>query len=179
MHGSPHSAFHLFIDEHILNCVQKHTINHGKNNDSDSNLHLDKLESFIGLQLARVVLVGRKTPIKQLWSKDWGQQIFRNIMSRDRYAKIRKHLRFDDFLRRRQRRETDKFCVISELWNTFMENCKKYYKQLFLCKTFSFSFLLQNFFFFEQLFLLTNNFFFAKLDAPLFNAWQTSQTNLV
>ena len=27
VHGSPYSAFHLFIDEHILKCVQKHTIN--------------------------------------------------------------------------------------------------------------------------------------------------------
>ena len=65
-------------------------------------------------------------------------------MSRDRYEKIMKHLRFDDFQRRRQTRETDKFCLISEVWNSFIENCKKYYvpnfdltidKQLFPCKT--------------------------------------------
>ena len=96
VHGSPYSAFHLFIDEHILKCVQKHTINHRKiiydikYNDSDFNLHLDELESFIGLQLARGVLVGSNTPIKQLWSEDWGQPILRNTMSRDRYAKIMK-----------------------------------------------------------------------------------------
>ena len=29
-HDSPYSAFHLFIDEHVLRCTQKHTINHGK-----------------------------------------------------------------------------------------------------------------------------------------------------
>ena len=62
VHGSPYSAFHLFIDEHILKCVQKHTVNHGRIDDSDFNLHLDELESFIGLQLARGVLVGRNTP---------------------------------------------------------------------------------------------------------------------
>ena len=38
-----------------------------------------------------------------------------------------KHLRFDDFQRRRQSRETGKFCLISEVWNSFTENCKKYY----------------------------------------------------
>ena len=102
------------MDEHILKCFQKHTINHGKIDDSDFNLHLNELESFIGLQLARGVLVGRNTPIKQLWSKDLGHPIFRNIISRDRYAKIMKHLSFDDFQKRRQRRETDKFCLISE-----------------------------------------------------------------
>ena len=143
-HGSPYSDFQLFIDEHILKCVQKHSINYGKNDDSDFNLHLDELESFIGLQLARGLLVGRNTPVKQLWSKDWEQAMFRNTISRDRYAKIMKHLRFDDFHRRRQSRETDKFCLISEVWNSFRRNCKKYYvpnfhltidEQLFPCKT--------------------------------------------
>ena len=46
-------------------------------------------------------------------------------MSRDRYQEIMKHLRFDDFFSRRQRRETDKFCLISEVWNCFIESCKK------------------------------------------------------
>ena len=55
-----------------------------------------------------------------------------------------KHLRFDDFFSPRQRREADKFCLISELWNCFMENCKKCFVphcdltidgQLFPCKT--------------------------------------------
>ena len=90
------------------------------------------------------MLVGRNTPIKQLWSKDWGQPIFQKSMSRDRYAKIMKHLRFDDFQKRRKRRETNMFCLISEVWNSFIENCKKYYvpnfdltidEQLFPCKT--------------------------------------------
>ena len=55
-----------------------------------------------------------------------------------------KHLRFDNFFSRRQKRETDKFCLISEVWNCFRENCKKCYvpncdltidEQLFPCKT--------------------------------------------
>ena len=37
VHGSLYNAFHLFVDEHILKCVQKHTINHGKTNDSYFN----------------------------------------------------------------------------------------------------------------------------------------------
>ena len=90
------------------------------------------------------MLVGKNTPVKQLWSKEWGQLIFRNTMSRDRYQEIMKYLRFDDFFSRRQRRETDKFCLISEVWNCFIENCKKCYvpnfdltidEQLFQCKT--------------------------------------------
>ena len=48
------------------------------------------------------------------------------------------------FFSRRQRRETDKFCLISQVWNCFIENCKECYvpnfdltidEQLFPCKT--------------------------------------------
>ena len=113
VNGSPYSAFHLFIDEHMLRCIQKHSMNHGKKNHNDFDLHLDELESFIGLQIARGVLVGKNTSVKQLWSKEWGQLIFRNTMSRDRYQEIMKHLRFDDLFSRRQSRKTDKFYLIS------------------------------------------------------------------
>ena len=95
VNGSPYSAFHIFIDEHMLRCIQKHTINHGKKDNDNFDLHVDELESFIGLQIARRVLVGKNTPVKQLWSKEWGQLIFRNTMSRDRYQEIMKRLRFD------------------------------------------------------------------------------------
>ena len=90
------------------------------------------------------MLVGKNTPVKQLWSKEWGQLIFQNTMSRDKYQEIMKHLRFDDFFSRRQRRKTDKFCLISEVWNCFIENCEKCYvpncdltidEQRFPCKT--------------------------------------------
>ena len=143
VNGSPYSAFHLFIDEHMLKCIQKHTINHGKKDNDDFDLHVDELESFIGLQIARGVLVGKNTPEKQLWSKEWGQLFFRNTMSRDRYQEIMKHLGFDDVFSRRQRRETEKFCLISEVWSCFVENCKKCYvpncnltidEQLFPCQ---------------------------------------------
>ena len=117
VNGSPYSAFHLFLDKHMLRCIQKHTISHGKKDNDDFDLHVDELESFIGLQIARGVLVEKNTPVKQLWSKEWGQLIFRNTMSRDRYQEIMKHLRFDDFFSRRQRKETYKFCLIFEVWN--------------------------------------------------------------
>ena len=52
VNGSLYSAFHLFIDEHMLRCIQKHTINHGKKANDDFDLHVDELESFIGLQIA-------------------------------------------------------------------------------------------------------------------------------
>ena len=87
VNGSPYSAFHLFIDEHMIRCIQKHTIDHRKKDNDDFDLHVDELESFIGFQIAPGVLVGKNTPVKQLWSKERGQLIFRNTMSRDMYQK--------------------------------------------------------------------------------------------
>ena len=43
VNGSPYSVFHLFIDEHMLRCIQKHTINHGKKDNDDFDLHVDEL----------------------------------------------------------------------------------------------------------------------------------------
>ena len=70
VNGGPYSAFHLFLDKHMLRCIQKHTINYGKKDNDNFDLHVDELESFIGLQIARGVLVGKNTPVKQLWSKE-------------------------------------------------------------------------------------------------------------
>ena len=55
-----------------------------------------------------------------------------------------KYLRFDNFSTRLERKETNKFCLISETWKDFIENCKRCYvpsfdltidEQLFPCKT--------------------------------------------
>ena len=128
----------------MLRYIQKNTNNHEKKDDDDFDLLLDKLESFTGLQTARGFLVGNNTPIKQVWSKEWTHLVFGNTMGRNRYQKIMKHLRFDDFLSQRQRRQTDKFYLISVVWDCFIENYKKCYissfdltidEQLFPCKT--------------------------------------------
>ena len=71
VHGNPCNAFHLFTDKHMLRCIQKHTINYRKKDNDDFNLHLYERESFVGLQVARGVLVGKDTLVKQLWSKEW------------------------------------------------------------------------------------------------------------
>ena len=81
---------------------EEHYNNHGKKDDNDFNLHLNGLESFIGLRIARGVLAGNNKSIKQLWSKEWGHSIFGNTMGRNRYQKIMKHLIFNDFLSRRK-----------------------------------------------------------------------------
>ena len=58
---SPLSAFRLFVDEPMLRSILKFPIKHGQADDASSSVDLRELEKFIGLQIARGVLVG-KTP---------------------------------------------------------------------------------------------------------------------
>ena len=73
-----------------------------------------------------------------------GSPIFGKAMSGNMYKELMRRLRFDNFSTRRDRRETNKFCLISETWEDFIENCKRCYvpsfdltidEQLFPCKT--------------------------------------------
>ena len=145
MKESPLSAFQLYIDEIMLRSIQKYTIHHAHLDDKNFNCPLEELEKFIGLQIARGVLEKKNTPVKQLWSKEWGHPIFASTLSRNRFESIMKHLRFDNVsTRSERRRKSEKFCLISETWNAFIENCQKCYvpnlnltidEQLFPCKT--------------------------------------------
>ena len=65
-------------------------------------------------------------------------------MSLGLFKTIMKHLRFDDASDRSSRRISDKFCLVSEIWKDFIQNCQKCYvpdfdltidEQLFPCKT--------------------------------------------
>ena len=98
----------------MLRSILKFTVNHGKTDNPNFSVEIRELEKFIGLQIARGVLVEKNTAIYQLWSKEWGHPIFGKTMSRDRYKELMRHLRFDNFSTRRERRETNKFCLISE-----------------------------------------------------------------
>ena len=76
MKESPLSAFQLYIDETMLRSIQRYTIHHAHLDCKNFNCPLEELEKFIGLQIARGVLERKNTPVKQLWSKEWGSFYF-------------------------------------------------------------------------------------------------------
>ena len=107
-------------------------------------MELCELEKFIGLQIANGILTGKNTLIHQLWSKEWGHLIFSKTINRNRYKELIKHLIFDNCSARCERRQKDKFYLLLETWNNFIENCKKCYvpsfdltidEQQFPCKS--------------------------------------------
>ena len=58
---------------------------------------------------------------------EWGPKIFASTMSRKRYLKIMKFIRFDEKQSRSERVLTDKFALASDIWKPFIENCHKCY----------------------------------------------------
>ena len=121
---SPHSAFGCLLMSPCF--AQFKNIKHGQADDKNFSVELCKLEKFIGLQIARGVLMGKNTPIHQLWSKEWGHPIFSKTINRGRYKELMKHLRFDNCSTRRERRQEDKFCLISKIWNNLMKSVKMF-----------------------------------------------------
>ena len=71
---NPLSVFRLFIDEPMLQSILKFTVNHGKADNANFSVEIRELEKFIGLQIARCVVVEKNTPIYQLWIKEWGHR---------------------------------------------------------------------------------------------------------
>lgn len=64
-----------------------------------------------------------------LWSKKWGPAFFANTMRRDKFTKILRFIRFDKKKNQRSERlQTDKFALISEIWNRYISNSQACYK---------------------------------------------------
>ena len=57
-----------------------------------------------------------------------GIPIISETMARKKFIEMMRFLRFDYKQTRSHRLATDKLSLISTIWNTFVENCLKYYK---------------------------------------------------
>jgi len=124
---SPLSAFKILFDESMFRHIQKCTNAEGQRvtKEKDWFVTLDELDKFIGLVICRGIIGGRNLPLKSMWNISWGCPLFNKTMARTRFLEIMKYLRFDLKTERRQHLATDKFCLASQIWNPFIENCQK------------------------------------------------------
>ena len=53
-----------------------------------TDVSLEEIEKFIGLQLARGVLTAKNAPILFLWDEKWGHKFYKNTMARNRFISI-------------------------------------------------------------------------------------------
>ena len=127
--GNALSAFRLLIDDSIIKHIQKCTESEArlKSKDDSWSISFEEIYATIAIMYARGLLAKGQS-ISQLWSTTWGPSFFRNTMSRNRFTEIMKYLRFDLRSTRSFRIKADKFAMVSEIWNRFIDNCVTCYK---------------------------------------------------
>ena len=89
-----------------------------------------EIRAFFGVMFMAGALRCRKEAISEMWTTDEAirRSVFTASIARNRFAHIFQFIRFDDKSTRAQRKENDKLAAFREIWNAFVENCKKLYE---------------------------------------------------
>lgn len=98
-----------------------------------NNVDMMEIKAFFGLMYFSGLQRTTHTNVEDLWNPVYGSIMYRSTMSRNRFWFLSKNLRFDDKVTRAERRETDKFAPIREVWEQLLSNCKKYYNPTSHC----------------------------------------------
>lgn len=124
------SALKLFLTEPMLRLIKDCTEKEARRvlGDESWSLSLGELDAFLSILYARGACVAQSTHVNDLWHTKWGQPFFSAAMCRNRFKEIMGFLRFDYKASRAARKQTDKFCLVSDLWNKFVENCLACYR---------------------------------------------------
>lgn len=123
------SAFYLLIDHHLLQHIRICTELEGSRIlGKKFTLSEEKLKAFIGILYGRGAYQAKGLKLSYLWSTKWGPEFFQNSMSRNAFLEILRFIRFDKRNERSQRLKTDKFALVSTVWNKFIENSQNCFK---------------------------------------------------
>ncbi|KAJ8876547.1 hypothetical protein PR048_020992 [Dryococelus australis] len=119
------SSWRLLINEPMLKHTKLCTESEARKQLEDNTWHISLMEidSFIALLYAHGFNCAKGLEVDSLWSTKWGPQFFRDPMSRDRFREIMKFIRFDLKDQRSARLVKYKFALVSEVWDSFIENC--------------------------------------------------------
>ena len=122
---SPLAAFLLLMDSLMISLVQNCTNVEARRvlSNKDWNVSRSELLAFVSLLYVRGVYGGRNIPLESYWNKQWGVSFFSETMARNRFREILRFLRFDLRSTRSIRLQADKFALVSDLWNRFVDNC--------------------------------------------------------
>ncbi|XP_051956395.1 piggyBac transposable element-derived protein 4-like isoform X1 [Xyrauchen texanus] len=120
---SPLSSLLCLIDSEMWQNIQKYTdAEAGRNNAEKFKLTDDELKAFVGLVYLRGVVGSKSMRLDDFWSKEFGHSFFKETMSRQKFRDIMRYLRFDDKSTRAARLVTDRFAMISEIFDKFVKN---------------------------------------------------------
>ena len=91
-----------------------------------------EIRAVFGVLLIVGALRCRKETISEMWTTDETirHAVFTAAMAWNRFAHILQFIRFDDKSTRVQRKANDKLAAIREVWDRFVENCKKLFRTI-------------------------------------------------
>ncbi|XP_047113171.1 piggyBac transposable element-derived protein 4-like [Schistocerca piceifrons] len=127
---------------HIKHCTEAEARH--RTQDDSWTVDTEELDAFVAVMYARGVYGAKYFPLKSLWSTVWRPLFFRQTMGQNKVIEIMKYMRFDTKSTRSERLKADKFALVSDTWNAFIENRVSCYKtepyltvdeQLLLSKT--------------------------------------------
>lgn len=88
-----------------------------------------EFDAFLGSLLYTAAFKSNDEDLNAIFATDGtGRDIFRAIMSKERFQIILIALRFDDFSTREERKSTNVAAAISEIFDEFISSCQKYYQ---------------------------------------------------
>ncbi|XP_024862460.1 uncharacterized protein LOC112450618 [Kryptolebias marmoratus] len=136
-------SFLCFLSMEMLRTIQDWTVKHARHTlDGNWFMAVPELKAFIAILILRGIV--RLPAVHDTWSATLGVPFISNIMARNRFQDIMRHLRFDDKDTRGERVANDRFAAVSGIWKAFVGNCINLYnpgrhitidEQLFPTKT--------------------------------------------
>lgn len=113
MLGSVSSAFHLIIDQSIIEYIKTCTeLEASRVLKNKWTITKSQLWAFIAILYERKAYEAKNLQCSFLWSKKWGPAFFSQTMLRDKFLEILRFIRFDKRCERSERLKTDKFASV-------------------------------------------------------------------
>jgi len=136
--SNPYESWNVLFTDEMLELIlkwtnteiERHNIDNNANNAEAATfapLSINELKAFIGLLYYQGVNKNNHLNLTEMWSNEFGSNLYRTVMSEKRFSFIGARLRFDDKSTRAERRTVDVLAPIRELWDLFIGNCQKNY----------------------------------------------------
>ena len=124
-------AFQATFDNHMLKYIQLCAKVEARKvfGNEEWEVSLRELNAFIPLLYVREAYGRKNFPLYNFSNKERSVLFFQQTMWRNRCREIMRFLRFDLRSTRSARLQTDKFAVISDIWNRFADNSISFFKR--------------------------------------------------
>lgn len=133
---SPRACFELMLDDNIISAILTWTNQSieklaakykEKKTPTTDKAYFNEIMAFIGILIMSGLKQDNHVPTQEMFSKTIGPALYRAAMGERRFAFLLRALRFDDMETREERKSTDKFAAIREIFDMFINNCTSRY----------------------------------------------------